>query len=284
MAGQYTKTTITIMYIHGLANDKIVEEVRSRLGRIRLDGILESCYIEEMIEDSKWTPFPTVFNSERPDVIAAGLLEGRITLLVDGTPFSGTRIVCPILSSGGGSLPTSGYQHFNPFHSHHCLIYCSQCSFALYRHHDISSGDASNQAAYDLAAQREGVPFPAFIEALMMEITFETRREAGIRMPKAVGQAISIVGSLVIGQAAVGAGIVSAAMVIVVAITAISSFVLPSYNISITIRMLRFILMGLAASFGLYSIDRYLNFAFAYVQLAVLWRSLYESVCSVHSQ
>jgi spore germination protein KA len=105
-----------------------------------------------------------------------------------------------------------------------------------------------------LAAQREGVPFPAFIEALMMELAFEILREAGIRMPRAVGQAISIVGALVIGQAAVEAGIVSAAMVIVVSITAISSFVFPAFNLAISIRMLRFIMMGLAASFGLFGI------------------------------
>jgi spore germination protein KA len=103
-----------------------------------------------------------------------------------------------------------------------------------------------------LAAQREGIPFPAFIEALMMEITFEILREAGVRMPRAIGQAVSIVGTLVIGTAAVDAGIVSAAMVIVLSITAISSFVIPAFNMSITFRIIRFPLMGLAATFGLF--------------------------------
>lgn len=105
-----------------------------------------------------------------------------------------------------------------------------------------------------LAAQREGVPFPAFIEALIMEGAFEILREAGLRMPKAIGQAISIVGTLVIGTAAVDAGIVSAAMVIVVAITAISSFVLPAFTMSMSIRMLRFPMMALAASFGIFGL------------------------------
>ena len=105
-----------------------------------------------------------------------------------------------------------------------------------------------------LAAQREGVPFPAFIEALMMEVTFEILREAGQRMPSKVGQAVSIVGSIVIGQAAVEAGIVSAAMVIVVAITAIASFTIPAYNMGISIRILRFALMALAATFGVFGI------------------------------
>jgi spore germination protein KA len=105
-----------------------------------------------------------------------------------------------------------------------------------------------------LAAQREGVPFPALIEALIMEVTLEILREAGLRLPKAIGQTVSIVGALVIGQAAVEAGIISAAMVIVVSITAISNFILPAYNMGIAVRILRFLFMFLAGSFGLYGI------------------------------
>lgn len=105
-----------------------------------------------------------------------------------------------------------------------------------------------------ISAQREGIPFPTFIEALIMEIAFEILREAGVRMPRAVGQTVSIVGALVIGQAAVEAGIVSAAMVIIVAITAISNFVIPSFNMGIAIRISRFIFMILAAGFGLFGI------------------------------
>jgi spore germination protein KA len=105
-----------------------------------------------------------------------------------------------------------------------------------------------------IAAQREGVPFPAIIEAFIMEITFEILREAGVRLPRAVGSAISIVGALVLGEAAVQAGLVSPAMVIVVSITAISNFVSPVYDMAIAVRMLRFILMVLAATFGLFGI------------------------------
>ncbi len=105
-----------------------------------------------------------------------------------------------------------------------------------------------------LAAQREGVPFPAFIEALLMELTYEILREAGVRIPKTVGQAVSIVGTLVIGQAAVDAGVVSAAMVIIVSITAISSYVIPENGLSIAVRIIRFMMMALAATFGFYGI------------------------------
>ncbi|MOA25127.1 Spore germination protein A1 [compost metagenome] len=110
------------------------------------------------------------------------------------------------------------------------------------------------QLLLSIAGQREGVPFPAFIEALIMEVAFEILREAGIRMPRTIGQAVSIVGTIVIGQAAVEAGIVSAAMVIVVAITAISSFVIPAYSLAIPIRIIRFIFMLLATTFGSYGI------------------------------
>ena len=121
-----------------------------------------------------------------------------------------------------------------------------------------------------LIGQREGVPFPAFVEALIMEITFEILREAGIRLPKSIGQSVSIVGTLVIGQAAVDAGIVSAAMVIVVAVTAISNFALPAFNMAISIRLLRFGFMALAASFGLFGII-----------LALITLGLH--LCSLHS-
>ncbi len=103
-------------------------------------------------------------------------------------------------------------------------------------------------------AQREGVPFPAFLEALIMEVVFEILREAGLRMPRTIGQAVSIVGSIVIGQAAVEAGIVSTVMVVVVAITAISSFAIPSYSMSIPIRMLRFGFMAIASTLGIYGL------------------------------
>jgi spore germination protein KA len=105
-----------------------------------------------------------------------------------------------------------------------------------------------------LAAAREGVPFPALVEVLIMEITFEILREAGVRLPRAVGSAISIVGALVIGEAAVQAGLVSSAMVIIVSFTAITSFVIPAYNFTMAVRMLRFVFIGLAATFGLYGI------------------------------
>lgn len=254
--GQVTKTKVAIMYIKGIVNDKVVEEVRSRLDRIKIDGILESGYIEELIQDDPYSPFPTINNSERPDTVAADLLEGRVAILVDGTPFV---LIVPTLFISFFQTAEDYYQRadistllrFIRFIS----LFIAMIGPALYIgittfHQEL----LPTQLLISLAAQREGVPFPAFIEALLMEVTFEILREAGIRMPRPIGQAVSIVGTLVIGQAAVEAGIVSASMVIVVAITAISSFVITGYSMAISIRMIRFFIMGLAASFGIFGI------------------------------
>lgn len=252
--GRRTKTDVAIAYIRDIASEKIVKEVRKRLNRIDIDGILESGYIEELIQDGVYTPFPTVYNSERPDAISAGLLEGRIAILVDGTPFV---LLVPALFVHFLQAPEDYYQRFDISSLIRILRYISffialltpSIYIAVTTFHQEM---IPTSLLISIAAQREGVPFPAFIEALIMEVTFEILREAGVRMPRAVGAAISIVGALVLGEAAVQAGIVSPVMVIVVSLTAISSFVFPTYNMAIAVRMLRFILMILAATFGLY--------------------------------
>ncbi|WP_257348507.1 spore germination protein [Pseudalkalibacillus decolorationis] len=254
--GTVTKTDISIAYMNGIANDKVVDEVRERLDRIEIDSILETGYIEELIQDETYTPFPTIFHTERPDVTAGALLEGRIAIFVDGTPHA---LLVPALFIQFFQTADDYYQRADittilrllRFLGFFIALLAPSLYIAITTFHQemLPTG-----LLISLAAQREGVPFPAFIEALMMEVTFEILREAGVRMPKAIGQAISIVGTLVIGTAAVEAGIVSAAMVIVVAITAISSFIISSFNIAISVRMLRFIFMALAASFGLFGI------------------------------
>ncbi|WP_373459751.1 spore germination protein [Paenibacillus harenae] len=254
--GRVTKTEVAFMYMKGIVKDEIVEEVRARLERIDIDGILESGYIEELIQDEAYSPFPTINNTERPDTAAAQLLEGRVVILVDGTPFV---LVVPMLFIAFFQTAEDYYHRADistllriiRFVSFFIAMVGPAVYIAVTTFHQEL---IPTQLLISLAAQREGVPFPAFIEGLMMEVTFEILREAGIRMPKTVGQALSIVGTLVIGQAAVEAGIVSASMVIVVSITAIASFVIPAYGMSISIRMIRFVFMGLAASFGIYGI------------------------------
>lgn len=254
--GKMTQTDIAIAYLEGTAQDNVVKEVHKRLDQIDIDGILESGYIEEYIQDAQYSPFPTIYYSEKPDAIAAGILEGRVAIIVDGTP---DVLLVPALFVNFFQSSEDYYQRADIGTLIRILrLLCFTIAlfmpslyiaFTTYHQEMIPA-----PLLISLAAQREGVPFPAFVEAMIMELTFEILREAGIRLPKPVGSAVSIVGALVLGQSAVQAGLVSPAMVIVVAITAISSFVFPSYNMAIPIRMIRFIYMFLAATFGLYGV------------------------------
>lgn len=252
--GKKTRTDVALIYLNGVADDKIVEEVRQRLNKIDIDAILESGYIEELIQDKAYSPFPTIFNTERPDTLAAGILEGRIALIIDGTPFA---LLVPAVFVQFFQSSEDYYQRFDVsflirlmrFLSFFLALITPSAYIAVTTFHQEM---LPTQLLISLAAQREGTPFPALIEALLMELTFEILREAGVRMPRAIGSAISIVGALVLGQAAVEAGIVSSAMIIVVSLTAISNFVMPAINMAISVRMLRFPLMFLAATFGLF--------------------------------
>ncbi|MEK5431692.1 spore germination protein [Lysinibacillus sp. FSL R7-0073] len=254
--GEVTQTDVAVMYINGIASDKIVAEVLARLDRINIDGILESGYIEDFIQDSKNTMFPTVYNSERPDVIAGELLDGKIAILVDGTPFV---LVVPALFTSFLQSAEDYYQHWMisslirilRFFGISLALVAPSLYVAITTFHQEMLPTAM---LISIASQREGVPFPAVVEALIMELAFEILREAGLRMPRTIGPAVSIVGTLVIGQAAVDAGVVSAVMVIIVALTAICSFLFPAYGLSNTIRVLRFPLMILAAMFGLFGV------------------------------
>lgn len=254
--GKVTQTDIAILYIKGIVNDKVVQEVKQRLNDIEIDAILESGYIEDFIQDKTFTPFPTVYNTERPDSVAGNLLEGRVAILVDGTPFA---LIVPTVFFQFFQSVEDYYHRFDIGIAIRFLRYLaffislfgpSVYIAAITFHQEL----IPTPLLISLVFQREGVPFPALIEALLMEGSFEIMREAGVRMPRAVGQAVSIVGALVLGQAAVQAGIVSSAMVIVVSITGIASFATPAFNIAISIRLLRFIVMIFSAMYGFYGI------------------------------
>ncbi|CAM4426511.1 MAG: spore germination protein [Paenibacillus macerans] len=251
--GEYTQTNIILAYIEGLADETLIKEVRTRLRRIEIDGVLESGYIEEMIEDQPYSPFPQLLSTERPDVVCSSLLEGKVAILTEGTPFT---LIAPTTFFSLIQSQEDYYQRYLISTVIRWLRYAfivislvlpSVYVAVLTFHQEMVPG----ALLISMASSREQVPFPALIEALLMEITFEALREAGVRLPKQVGAAVSIVGALVIGQAAVQAGLVSAPMVIVVAITGISSFMVPRYIAGISVRMLRFPLIFLAGSLGL---------------------------------
>jgi spore germination protein KA len=254
--GKQSHTTVLLAYMENLAPELLVQEARRRLTAIRTDSILDSTYVEEFIQDKTLTPFPTLGNTERPDVVSAQLLDGKVAILVDGTP---SALVAPVTFFEFFTSPEDYYQRadiatfirwirmisfvlavFVP------SIYVAATTF----HQEL----IPTQLLISLSAQREGVPLPSLVEVLVMEVLFEIIREAGLRMPRAVGQALSIVGAIVLGQAAVEAGLTSAAIVIVVSITGIANFVVPTYSFGITQRLLRFTFVFLAGFMGLFGI------------------------------
>lgn len=254
--GERTQTDVAVLYIHNLASDKLVDEVMGRLKKIKVDGILESGYLEQYIEDAPFSPFPTMGNTERPDKVVAYLLEGRIGIIVDGSPFA---LVLPAELNTFMQSPEDYYDRpFNAaflrlvraFASLGALVLPSLYVAATTFHPEL----LPTPLLLSIAAGSEGVPFPPIIEVLLMEFVFETLREAGVRLPRPFGQAIGIVGAIVIGQAAVTAGLVGPFIVIIVSLTAIATFAFPSFLMANSLRLIRFPLVLLSSIAGLYGL------------------------------
>lgn len=254
--GVRSKTDIAIMYIQDIVDNMVLEELNKKISKINIDAVLDSGYLEQFLEDKKYSIFPQIQTTERPDVVAAAVYEGRIGIIVDNSPFA---IIVPSSINAFFQSPEDYYTRpiIASFTRLIRLIggIIAIISPALYiAITSFNPGIIPSRLALSIAATREGVPFPAFIEAIIMEFTFELLREAGVRLPRPIGSTIGIVGGIVIGQAAVSANIVSPIMVIVVAITAIASFAVPNYEIASAFRLTRFFLMICAAVYGLYGV------------------------------
>lgn len=254
--GTRSKTDVVIAYIEDIVNKDALAELENRIDKINIDAILDSGYVEQLIEDKKWSPFPQIQSTERPDVTAAAIYEGRIAILVDNSPFA---IIVPATLPNFFQAPDDYYQrwmHGTVIRFIRLLaILASLTMPALYV--AVTSFHPSiipSKLAYSIAASREGVPFPAFIEAIIMEFFLALLLEAVTRLPKPIGSTIGIVGGVVIGQAAVSAGIISPIMLIIVSLTAISSFITLNYEITEAFRIIRFLLIIASAVLGLYGI------------------------------
>ncbi|RBW67935.1 spore germination protein [Bacillus taeanensis] len=250
--GGATKAEIAVGYLEGTVDAETLTEFKKRMNAAKEGDILETAYIEELIEDSTYSPFPQYRSTERPDVAVASLLEGKIIVMVQGT---GTILICPGLFIEFFQA-SEDYYHRVIFSSFIRLLRIAgffisltlpSVFIALTTFHPELIPTNLLMTVLDT---REGLPFPAFIETLIMIFFFELLREAGIRLPRPVGSAVSIVGALIIGDAAINANIASPAIVILVALTGIASFAMPQYSISISIRLLQFPLMILAAVLG----------------------------------
>ena len=252
--GEQTKTDVVLAYIQDIVKPGLIDEVKKRLGQIKTDSVLDSGYIEAYIEDAPYSIFSTVGNSERPDTIAGRLLEGRIAIIVDGSPFV---LTVPMLFIEGFQTAEDYYlrSYFATslrimrFFCYFLTILAPAIYVALTTFHQEL---IPTQLLFTMTAGLSGVPFPAMVEALIMVVMFDILKEAGIRLPQPIGSAVSIVGALVIGQSAVTAGLIGPFMIIVVSITAISSFVVPSQQPSVSLlRYFYLILAGLLGGYGI---------------------------------
>ncbi|AZK46420.1 spore germination protein [Paenibacillus lentus] len=254
--GNRVKKELVLAYMRDIADQTLIDEVTSRIQKIDIDDPLESGYIEQLIEDDVLSPFQQLQNTERPDRVIASLLEGRVAILLDGTPFA---LILPATFGMLLQSPEDYYERWIPGSFVRILRFLAALLALLAPALYISfisfhPGLIPTKLALSIIETRQGVPFPSIIEALIMELSIEILREAGIRLPKPIGPAMGIVGGLIIGDAAVNAGIVSPFLVIVVAVTAISSFTIPVYSAGITLRILRFVGMIIASILGIFGV------------------------------
>ena len=250
--GRRSNTSICVCYLGSIANQAVLQEVYKRLGQIDIDAVLDSNYITELIRDKRWALFRSTGYSERPDVVVSKLLEGRVAIFIDGTP---SVLTVPYLFIENFQSNEDYYLSFYYTTYSRLLriigffltvgvpgIYIAIVAF----HHEM----LPTPLLINIAAERQSVPLPAALEAFIMLIVFDILRETGIRMPSNVGQALSIVGALVIGQAAVEAKMVAAPMIIVVGITGITSLLIPKLNAPVI--YFRFFVLMSSSVFGFF--------------------------------
>lgn len=252
--GTRSRTDIAIVYMEDIAKPELVEEVTNRLDKYVIDGVFDSGYIEQLIEDSWKSPFPQTQATERPDKFASSLLEGKVGVLVDTSPFG---LIVPATLNSFYQASEDYYQRWQIMSFIRILRYLvSFLSFTLPGLYiatlNFQPAMLPTPFAVSIAASREGVSFSTVGEIVVMELIFELFREAGIRAPGAIGHVIGLVGGIVIGQAAVDANIVSPMIIIIISLTAICTFAVPDYSLTSAFRLIRYMFIALSAFLGLY--------------------------------
>ncbi len=254
--GSVSKTRGVLLYINDIANDKLVGEVKRRIDSISVDYILSIEQVQMFVEDNSAAITPQTMATERPDRAARALTEGRCVLLLNGSPralimpsnaFELTHAASDDYLNVKFATMSRFMRFIGMFLS--LLLPALYLAITLYHQEIIPT-----YLLYSISASRENVPFPSLVELLLMDISFELIREAGIRMPSPIGSTLGIVGGLILGQAAVSAKIVSPIMIIVIAITGIGSFTTADYSLGWTYRLLRLAFIFLAAFMGFFGI------------------------------
>ena len=277
--GNISKTKCAVCYLKNVANTDLVAEAKYRVSNLSIDYLISSGQLEQLIEDEDKFSLPQIISTERPDKTANLLFEGRIAIIVNGSPYV---LVVPAILSDFIGTP----EDLNMKHKYSNFIRCLRVValvFALLLpglyisitnfHQEL----IPSELLYAIVSTREAVPFPIVFEILVMELAFELIREASIRVPSPVGQTIGIVGALILGQAAVEASVVSPILIIVVSLTAICSFTIPDFSLSYHFRVMRFVYIVLRWSSRL-SWNRRRNLC-SYIN--VMWLEIFW--CSIHA-
>ncbi|CAH1192050.1 Spore germination protein B1 [Paenibacillus auburnensis] len=266
--GQMTKTSIYLSYVDDLVEKDVLNQIRDKIQERKMDSLFATSNLDTLFQSKELSLFPTVYATERPDNVCNGLIDKRVAIIVNGSPFV---LMVPSLFNDYFRSPEDVYQWFSfgvfIRYLRYLSFLISLCMPALYiaitcYHQEL----IPTLLLTSIAAQRQGIPFPVVFEVLVLEITFEILREAGTRMPRIIGQSISIAGALVLGQAAVLAGFVSNVSLIVVSLTVISGFVSPIYSFGARIRLFRYGLIILGSILGLFGI--FLAVAFLLLHLS----------------
>ncbi len=255
--GNVNKQLCAIVSIKGITNPAIVEEVKRRLKNIKSDMVLGDGILEQFIEDNPYSIVPTILSTERPDRTASHIMEGKVAIFTEGAPFA--KIV-PVTLPSLMHSPEDSYMRW-PYGSLIRIIrflavfiatllpgiYVAITSF----HQEM----IPTELLIAIAKSKENVPFPTLVEVVLMELSFELIREAGIRIPGIIGNTLGIIGALILGQAAVQANIVSPVLIIVVSVTGLGNFAIPNYSLALSARLSRFCFIILGALLGFYGIS-----------------------------
>ncbi|QDR81509.1 GerA spore germination protein [Sporomusa termitida] len=251
--GERSRVNCAVMYVKSIANASLVTEVKRRIGSIRTDYVDDIGLLEQFIEDHPKLPFPQTISTERPDRVSVHLAEGRVAIILEGNPFV---LVVPVdmfallHSAEDFSLKVPAGSFMRVLRVVGTLISTMLPAFYIaisYFHQEA----LPTELVLAIVGARGDVPFPAYFEVIVMEISFELIREASLRIPNILGSTIGIVGAIILGQAAVAAHIVSPIMVVIIAITGLASFTIPEYRFAFAVRSVRFGLLLLAAIAGL---------------------------------
>ena len=251
--GKISKTKVAILYMKNITNDDLVAEVKYRINNLDLDYLTSTGQLEQLIQDNKFSTFPQMLSTERPDRVSNSLLDGKVAIIINGTPFA---LIVPAIFIDFVASPED--ENLNPlFVNFLRLIRCFAIFFALFLpglyvaitnfHQEL----IPSELLFDISSSREAIPFPVIFEILLMEVSFELIREAGLRISSSFSTTVGIIGALILGDAAVTANIVSPILIIIVAFTGICSFSIPDFSLGFSLRIFRFmyIILGYMAGF-----------------------------------